>query len=812
MTDGIAIVALTVLAHAGVFLGLAWGVERLGWVRQVGAREYLWRSAVLGSLASASLQLLLIPASLPLYRVALAPTVTAPAAETTVLRETSDVSPAVAHAASRTSAETAATPAVAEPVVAEPAAIADEIGSSRTRAAAPVVTSPVPQAESVAAPGAAVRAALPWLLALWALAAAILWLRIARSAAALARMLRESARVDADEWRADCAELAARFRLTCVPELRRSAVIASPLATPRGVVVVPDWALALPRAQRRALLAHELAHVARRDPQWRVLLALWRGLLCPLPLAPVALARLDALAEWQCDAASARATGDARALAACLAHCLERRLDPSFPALAAAMAAPRSPLLQRAERLLEGASMSSVPLSWRVRFAPLAAVVAAVLAVPAFVAPVSFAAERAPVPAPPAVPATPAVPAVPATPAKSASGCKDVVVGSCTSIHGEDGDLDITIGQPGRLMSYRSRGKVQFNEQDDGIASLGPGARVEWEEIVDGQTRRIEYTGSGTALTTRYWKNGKEQPLDADATAWIARIVPQLLREAAIDVEGRVARLVARGGNDAVLAEVAQIRSDYARGRYLGQLLRTRKLADGELDRGLQQIAKIDSDYEKRQALSAALASQQLGAPQWRTVIAAVADIGSDYERAELLVDTAKRVAGDDALRGAWLEAAAGIGSDYEHRRSLEALLAVARGDAVLLQVIEAGGRIGSDYELRELLGHAAQKASDPNAIAAQYAQAAKRIGSDFERREALIALLRTDKLAREGALAVLDATAGIGSDFECREVLVEVARRVSDDTVRARVLQLAGNLSDSEREEVENAVGAVRG
>ena len=129
-----------------------------------------------------------------------------------------------------------------------------------------------------------------------------------------------------------------------------------------------------------------------------------------------------------------------------------------------------------------------------------------------------------------------------------------------------------------------------------------------------------------------------------------------------------------------------------------------------------------------------------------------------------------------------------------------------------LVSVMEAGGGIGSDYELRELLSHTVQKARDPNAIARRYAQTAKRIGSDFERREALVALVRAGTLSREGALAVLDAAGGIGSDFERREVLVEVARRVPDDAVRARVLQLADDLSDFERRQVEDAVGAVRG
>lgn len=373
--------------------------------------------------------------------------------------------------------------------------------------------------------------------------------------------------------------------------------------------------------------------------------------------------------------------------------------------------------------------------------------------------------------------------------------------------------MDISIGEPGRLLRYRSRGEVRFNDADDGLASLGSGAEVSWEETVGGEKRRIEYRGSGSALTARYWKNGNEQPLDADAKAWLARIVPMLLREAAIDVKGRVARLVARGGNDAVLAEVAQIRSDYAKGRYLGELLRTRTLDDAELDRALAAIGTIGSDYEKRQALDVALASQQLGKPQWMRVMEAAAGIGSDYERAQLLTDSAARVADDDELRGAWLKAGSSIGSDYERRRSLEALAKKTRGDAALIDILDAADGMGSDYEQRELLSQVARRSTNPNGLAPRYAQAVRRIGSDYEQREAITALLATGSIGRDGALSLLDAAAGIGSDFECREVLVDIARRLRDDTmVRDRVLQLAQRLSDFEREQVEDALGVARG
>lgn len=461
--------------------------------------------------------------------------------------------------------------------------------------------------------------------------------------------------------------------------------------------------------------------------------------------------------------------------------------------------------------------MSSVSLPLRARLAPLAAVLIAALAVPAFVVQESVAAGREVVPdarpATPATPAAPATPATPATPSKPGKGDCDVLIGSCTSIHSDNGDLTITLGETGRRLRYESTGQVRFNAQGTALESLGSGARASWEETVGRETRKIEYTGMGTALQARYWHNGTEQALDADGQAWIARIVPQLLREAAIDVEGRVSRLHARGGTDAVLAEVALIRSDFAKGRYLAELLRTRKLAGAELDRALQQVATMGSDFEKRQVLSAVLASQDVGRTQWLAVMATVADIGSDFERSQLLVDSASRVANDGELRAAWLKAATETGSDFERRRSLDALLDESRDDAALIEIMEAGSGIGSDFELRALLSHVARKAGDTNTIAVPYAKTAKRLGSDFERREALVALVRAGTLERDGALAVLDAASGIGSDFECSAVLVEVARRLSGDAaVRERLLQLAGRLSGHEREQVENAAGVVRG
>lgn len=794
MSELMGMVLLALLLHAALFLAVAWLVEALGWVRAVRAREFLWRSAVIGGGASALLQLALafsLPSLLPvqLSLPARAPSGEAQgeslaAAESAVpVRAPAPVTQARNVSATKDAPPQRAGLAPHKAAISMPAAAPAAPDATSTAAAEFSDASLLATAERVLAwlPRLLPLALLAWLLgALWHGS------RLLLSARALSRLQRAATPLELPEWQQDAQSLASQFGLA--PPPLRVAEIASPMATPGGLVLVPRWTLALPPLQRRALLAHELSHLRRRDPLWRLGMMLWSAVLWPLPLSALARQRLEALAEFECDAAAARALGDGRPLAECLALCLEQRLDAGFPAFAAAMAAPRSPLLQRAEHLLEGVPMTSFKIPLRSRVMPLVAVIAAVLAVPVVIAPITFAAERL-----------------------SSADC-NVQVGNCTSIRSHNGDLVVAIGSAGRRLEFTSTGKVQFGA-DDTVESVASGGKVALLETVGGVTRKVEYSGAAGGLQVRYWRDGNEQPLDADARDWIARTVPQLVRESAINVEQRVARLYQRGGARAVLAEVALIHSDHSRSQHLAELLKNHTLDAAELDLGLAEIGKSGSDYERRQVLSATLTSQRLGTPQLAKVFDSAAGIDSDYERAELLVLSADRVGNDDELRRAWLNAAKGIGSDYEHRRSLEALVKQGKGDAALLEILEQAGEIGSDYEQRELLSEIAARADDVDTLAPHYAKAAGRIGSDFERREALIALMRAGELGSAGALAVLDAAAGIGSDFECREVLVELARKLPDDAVvRQKYLDVAGRLSDYERTQAEKAAGLVRG
>jgi beta-lactamase regulating signal transducer with metallopeptidase domain len=171
--------------------------------------------------------------------------------------------------------------------------------------------------------------------------------------------------------------------------------LAAPVALGAAEVCVPHGLLArLSVEQRRALLAHEAAHLERRDPLW-IAAAEWIAALSAFqPLAWRVVAALRRDAELLCDEAAVRRTGDAGALARALAT-LAQAFDPAAPAHRAAVASDGSPLVQRVELLVRRARDPGAPPP-RAAWLPAVLAGAAVAAVLCATGPVLSAAPRIP--------------------------------------------------------------------------------------------------------------------------------------------------------------------------------------------------------------------------------------------------------------------------------------------------------------------------------------------------------------------------------------------------------------------------------
>ena len=202
---------------------------------------------------------------------------------------------------------------------------------------APMPQAPVPETSVPASPEDITTppTALPWLEALYLLVGGLLLLRLAVGIVLSLRLVGKAAPVRAD-WATGT-------------RVRISRDVGAPV-TVANVVLLPPDAVTWPAATREAVLAHERAHVARRDFAMLLASQVNRAVFWFSPLSWWLHRRLAALAELASDDQAMEVTGDRPGYAAILLE-MGRRPGP----LARGLAMARPAMLEyRIDRVLGG--------------------------------------------------------------------------------------------------------------------------------------------------------------------------------------------------------------------------------------------------------------------------------------------------------------------------------------------------------------------------------------------------------------------------------------------------------------------------
>jgi hypothetical protein len=286
-------------------------------------------------------------------------------------------------------------------------------------------------------------------------------------------------------------------------------------------------------------------------------------------------------------------------------------------------------------------------------------------------------------------------------------------------------------------MEIRARGVVEINDAGDWVSEVGPGGSLMVEESGAGPERRVEFRRDGDGgVRVRFWENGDERPLDARSREWARGMIEHAVRESGLGAERRVARIRARGGVDAVLAEIARIRNDTGRRVYYHALLASGPMSSGEFGRVMADAGRrMQSDTETRLVLIAAV-DQARDGTRLAALLRAAEGIESDTETRLVLnaVSEGHRL-DDDASREAFFHAVQGIGSDTEARLVLNAVAEQHLADGPSRDAFfRAVDEIGSDVERRLVLSSVLEGGA-PEATVLAALRSTREMSSDTEKR-----------------------------------------------------------------------------
>jgi beta-lactamase regulating signal transducer with metallopeptidase domain len=363
---------LTYLLHSTLFLALAWLAARGPLRRRPALEEAAWRFALMAALVTASVQL---------------------AAGYTPLAGRWGL------AAPASAAVSAPADALPDPMAIQGAGLVPPAGRIALRRVEAATV-------SVARPAAPVQP-FPWavwIAVLWMGGAVALGARWLAAHLYLSRRLRARPEVIGGDMHVLLRRLTGEAGLDVPVRLSCSSRLPVPIALGlrRREICVPPRALAsLSPEQQEGMLAHELAHLVRRDPFWLAFSHFLSSVLFFQPLNQVARRRLREISELRSDEWAVGQTGRPLSLARCLAEVAGWSIQPLGSLVAPGMADRPSHLAHRIRRLLDDARSPE----HRVRPLWMAAGMAVLLV--AVVAAAPSVAPAAPSPSAPAVVADP---------------------------------------------------------------------------------------------------------------------------------------------------------------------------------------------------------------------------------------------------------------------------------------------------------------------------------------------------------------------------------------------------------------------
>jgi len=218
---------------------------------------------------------------------------------------------------------------------------------------------------------------------MWLLYAAAVLIRVAYETARARRSLGERREVG-DEVRTRFEAVGRSMGLRRALRFTCSERLASPMALGTAEITVPRRMLAeLGLEDQRAVVAHEIAHLVRRDPSWLLAAVTTESLFFFQPLNRMARMRWQEQAEYACDELVVRELGSGLSLARALARVAEWLSSDTRRLLAPALAEEPRTLVGRVKALLQG-NTPAPPPRWFVRAALLLLPAAVLCGSPAF--------------------------------------------------------------------------------------------------------------------------------------------------------------------------------------------------------------------------------------------------------------------------------------------------------------------------------------------------------------------------------------------------------------------------------------------
>lgn len=298
--------------------------------------------------------------------------------------------------------------------------------------------------------------------------------------------------------------------------------------------------------------------------------------------------------------------------------------------------------------------------------------------------------------------------------------------------HGpNDGDIQVSGDNYREELTWS--GRFRLSDDERSIAEMTPGGYVKFKE--NDTTLLAESNMQGEISYTLY--NGREHLTSLD-TAFIAAQVRKMIG-LGLFADGRPERMLKKGGNKALLAEISRMRIEGLGTPYVNLLLKSDSLTVEERIELLRLVGSDGNSGTVGRILSA-FSREQLGdtavAQAW---LGAVENMNEEQAEKEVLVNFLKK----DTVNSSWLHGAlydsilaktGRWGSEFDQKDVYEMLTVLpGKTEGQWIALIRTVGQLKDDAQKSDLLQRIWLAGPRSDSLKAESIQAAKTIHDDWQ-------------------------------------------------------------------------------
>jgi hypothetical protein len=326
------------------------------------------------------------------------------------------------------------------------------------------------------------------------------------------------------------------------------------------------------------------------------------------------------------------------------------------------------------------------------------------------------------------------------------------------------------------------KGTVRFAADDRSVESVTPSAEVWIGEDRDGTLREVYFLASDYGKPrVIYDVDRVEQAWDAEARAWFAELLPDVVVHAEVGARSRAARILRDEGASALLASFRELRTPAVRAHYVEALLEAEDLDPDELASALDactgELARSGMQYSYYRRLAERFPESS------RLQFALIAcgeraDLPSDRFDAQraLLAVWRKGALSDAALEQRWIEACELPEPKLHADLLLEYVAAGPAGDRSRIAALRAARELPSSVLRSSVIERCAKRSPATDELLFAVVEEITDLESAARREALLFEFLERDALSEAVLDSIGDAAKGLGSPAAEHRVLARLS------------------------------------